>query len=445
MARAYGGWNLADPTSNWDRFTANIAQSPITPGVGSCHYAPNSASDYDWANPRYVTSNADDWLNYPSLTGATESINYTAWTNGGTRDTFLGHHNWWLEHLPRAPGTNADGRQNNWWKYAFDYDNYMPDTGAPKPFRASAVASDLTSLSGGTYGFRVSYSDPAAVAFSSLDDWDISVTGPHGFQQFARVVSTSRTQDSTFVVVTYEITAPGSTWDAADTGFYCISAAAEEVADVVGNTLPAGSLGVFYVGATPPDVLSENNAESWTAWADGATASVTNDATEHLVGIASLKFVTDGGFDTMLRYAPPSLWDLTQARVLTLSLKAENPSPYGFQNASPWIRLISENGGYVEFQYYANGYPGDVLNDCRGAWQSYRILIDASTDQTDGWRRTLVGAPDLTRIQALEIHADTWDYGFTLWVDGLSLDAPTVLPAVAGKAHLLQPVGMGWE
>src|SRR5205085_8216410 len=34
------------------------------------------------------------------------------------------------------------------------------------------------------------------------------------------------------------------------------------------------------------------------------------------------------------------------------------------------------------------------------------------------------GTPDLGRISALEIHADTWDYGgFNLWVDDLKFQA----------------------
>lgn len=30
----------------------------------------------------------------------------------------------------------------------------------------------------------------------------------------------------------------------------------------------------------------------------------------------------------------------------------------------------------------------------------------------------------LTNIRSIEIHADTWEYGFTLWLDGVQFDPP---------------------
>jgi len=66
-----------------------------------------------------------------------------------------------------------------------------------------------------------------------------------------------------------------------------------------------------------------------------------------------------------------------------------------------------------------NGEPADLLNEAIGQWQSYEIPLDAPSDENNGWRGTIHGSLDLAHINCLEIHSDTWDYGFKLWVDGV--------------------------
>ena len=48
----------------WNRFTRVDKDFPGESEVGSVHYAPNSASDYDWSNTNAVWTYADDWLTY---------------------------------------------------------------------------------------------------------------------------------------------------------------------------------------------------------------------------------------------------------------------------------------------------------------------------------------------------------------------------------------------
>jgi hypothetical protein len=45
------------------------------------------------------------------------------------------------------------------------------------------------------------------------------------------------------------------------------------------------------------------------------------------------------------------------------------------------------------------------------------------------WIRTVTGSPTLSEVTGIEIHADTWDYGFTLWLDGLTFETD---PAAVG-------------
>ena len=127
MSRVYSPpdwWMPTWPaTTNWDKFRMLDIVEPGKSACGNCHFAPNSDSDYDWGNTRYVWSTCDDWLyNWPDLAGdiMLRFVNCEEWGNGDMR----AHHLWWLEHLPKAPGVNADGMLNNWWKYSCDFNNH---------------------------------------------------------------------------------------------------------------------------------------------------------------------------------------------------------------------------------------------------------------------------------------------------------------------------------
>jgi hypothetical protein len=188
----------------------------------------------------------------------------------------------------------------------------------------------------------------------------------------------------------------------------------------------------------PPLDLTETNAAQWSAWAQGSTPGntyVTDDSSRVEVGTSSLKFTTDGGFDTYARYPGSFMaqWDLTKVQFLNLRVYALNTN-IGFQNGSPWIRLLDSNGNYFQYQFYQSGSGFDILNNARGKWLSLQIPLAAGDTQADGWRRTSFGTPDLAHIQALEIHADTWGSGFTLWIDGVSF-APPLQPELTVQSQ----------
>jgi hypothetical protein len=175
-----------------------------------------------------------------------------------------------------------------------------------------------------------------------------------------------------------------------------------------------------------PKDLAEMTAYDWVAWAEGATASVEDDTTNKQAGAGSVKFITDGGFDTYLRYPQTytALWDLSNATQLHIWFYAENDTCCGFQNASPWIRLKDAEGNYFEYAYYQNGNRADFLNTANYSWQEAIIPLHGSFVQ-NGWNQTDIhGIPDMSHIQMIEIHADTWEYGFSLWVDDVRFDWP---------------------
>jgi len=104
----------------WEKYTLSAATVPEFSGsvaeCGSMHYAPNATDlttqEYRWDLSTTALAGSDTWLTFPALTGATRNINCSEW-NCDPR----AYKKWWFTHLPKADGTNPDGKQNNWWKY----------------------------------------------------------------------------------------------------------------------------------------------------------------------------------------------------------------------------------------------------------------------------------------------------------------------------------------
>lgn len=129
MTRVFGGWEADRLDTQWAAFAASALQSNGYAAVGSCHFPPNARKAYDYANPTAVLSAADDWLAYPALTGATAPVTRESW---GGPDYHRGYMRWWFARLPHAPGTQGDGRIDNWWAYVFDFAAY-DEKGLPRP------------------------------------------------------------------------------------------------------------------------------------------------------------------------------------------------------------------------------------------------------------------------------------------------------------------------
>jgi len=95
-----------------DEFMRDDLHNPGQAQCGITHYTPTSTVEYEYNNSRNVTSSCGDWLNYPNRTGATATINCSAW---GCDER--GYHIWRGQHLPHVAGVAADGSSNNWWTY----------------------------------------------------------------------------------------------------------------------------------------------------------------------------------------------------------------------------------------------------------------------------------------------------------------------------------------
>jgi parallel beta-helix repeat protein len=175
----------------------------------------------------------------------------------------------------------------------------------------------------------------------------------------------------------------------------------------------AGPPPVFQL--SPPADLAEPPS-TWTVYAsDGRSTTAAWDSTQKKSGSASLRVDTQSGFDVMAQFWPEgtkvAAWDLSGATHLIVWYRASNSNP--FQAHS--VCIGNESGGY--FSYEATS---DVLTNAVGTWRQY--MIPLSGDAT--WQRTTHGAVSFSSISYVQVHADTWDSGFTLWIDGMSFYPP---------------------
>ncbi|MCU1267467.1 MAG: Na-Ca exchanger/integrin-beta4 [Acidobacteria bacterium] len=156
--------------------------------------------------------------------------------------------------------------------------------------------------------------------------------------------------------------------------------------------------------------LTEGNAADWAAFAsEGAATSVSNNSARVKVGSQSIYFATASGFDTGVMYpaAANAHWDLSNKNYLVFWAYASNNNFAQFQNNQPIIILNTTTG---TVRYQATSIQMSNLQ-----WRLYEIPLSGGTT----WDKTTTGAPNLTDVNQIEIHQDTWDFGFTILYDGM--------------------------
>jgi chorismate mutase len=102
----------------WGKFVGSDRTHKIVkPGFGWAHYPPNGERDYDWANPRFVETDIEDWK--PDGTGRKQRLNCERW-EGNSLKWFV----YWMQNLPgRNNGLEHGGKPlRNWWVFLGDYD-----------------------------------------------------------------------------------------------------------------------------------------------------------------------------------------------------------------------------------------------------------------------------------------------------------------------------------
>jgi Ca2+-binding RTX toxin-like protein len=211
----------------------------------------------------------------------------------------------------------------------------------------------------------------------------------------------------------------------------------------LGNTDDIYTANILY--ATPSQNseyfnFAEFDVNAWQAFAaDGALTRLSNDTSLVKEGQASIKFETQSGFDTGVKITAPAdiYWDVSGDNIFTFWIYAINNNAFGFQGNQPVVVLNSPNGS---FRYE----PRNNLMVTQ-QWQQIKVPLVGSQD----WNRTTTGTPSFNNITSIEIHQDTWDYGFTAYYDGLkftddfdiprlneSAPSPTVIYAGSGDDQI---------
>lgn len=102
-------------------------------------------------------------------------------------------------------------------------------------YPASVMDAPPVAVSGFNYNFTVTYSSALKVRRSTLDSHDITVTGPNGYSQNARLLSVDKSSDATTLVASYRIQAPDGMWDYPDSGNYVFTLNSAQVRDAANN------------------------------------------------------------------------------------------------------------------------------------------------------------------------------------------------------------------
>jgi hypothetical protein len=102
------------------------------------------------------------------------------------------------------------------------------------------------------YSFNVTYHDNVALNAGTINTLNVKITGPNNFSfETIKFVSAPQTAGSNRTV-TYQIAAPGGSWNYLDNGTYTISMQPNQVKDIAGNAIPAGAIGTFTVALPLP-------------------------------------------------------------------------------------------------------------------------------------------------------------------------------------------------
>ncbi len=162
------------------------------------------------------------------------------------------------------------------------------------------------------------------------------------------------------------------------------------------------------------------------------------DYQEKVQGEASVHVSTGNGWDIAVAYRPAAgayaSFSLLEEDTLTFYMKSENNSPYGFQFCN--VIIGNDCGGY--YQYSASA--STVLNPTIGDWKEIRVPLLG----TYPWSRTAFGNASFDEINFVEIHADTWDHGFELWIDAVTFNGDFVFTGIpssdapSGRTTLMQ-------
>jgi len=207
-----------------------------------------------------------------------------------------------------------------------------------------------------------------------------------------------------------------------------------------------------YVLDSPVEIGTEGQASTW-SWFDSAespTVTFTNDTVNKLLGTESIQMNTTAAFPFNWYYptAQNAAWNLSGDTNLEFWLKQYNanspawqdgtPDPLGagmsFNVTNPMIVLYKDSSDYFVYTPTTDLLSSPSYPEALLGWQYVSMPLAGSAS----WTKSTVGSPSLSTINYAALADDTWNAGFTIWIDGLAFTflAPTNLTATAGTGQV---------
>jgi Right handed beta helix region len=173
-------------------------------------------------------------------------------------------------HLPAANSLLVD-RGSNPAGLAVDQrgsgrlDGVSVDIGAVEivspglPVASAGPFADVTTTGGTTYNIVVTYADNGAINATTIDNSDVRVIGPNGYNVLATLIGVDTPGNGSPRIATYQITAPGGNWDGSDAGIYSVSLEPNQVQDTSANSALAVTFGSFRADLSTTYVVTNAN------------------------------------------------------------------------------------------------------------------------------------------------------------------------------------------
>jgi hypothetical protein len=266
---------LSPGSHSWKIIARNMqgsgtASSVFTFSVGALT-APTNVSP---ANGATTNSNVFDWTDVAGATsydlfidgGAAINVATSTYTASSLTD---GAHSWYV--VAKAGASSSPNGAT--WSFTLDRTAPTAALGSQRPVAGQS-----------TYTFKITYADALSlVDVSTLDNSDVTVQGPGGYDAAAALISVDVNTNGTPRVATYQVAAPGGTWDGVDGGTYYVIQTANQVKDTLGNARAGSTIASFYTDTTLPAPAAPSNPSPNGAvinatpitldWADSAGAT----------------------------------------------------------------------------------------------------------------------------------------------------------------------------
>ena len=276
-----------------------------------------------------------------------------------------------------------------------------PSTGYVAAPLAALQSTNLTQRGQAVIRFSVTYSNSVPINISTIDSNDIRVTGPHGYDQGAGLVSLDFASNGNPRTATYEVTTPGGgNWTSVHNGTYQVSMRAGQVMDTAGTPVVTGPLGEFNVSV--PMLLYAADMDTdpgWTlqpAWQYGTPNYSSSGPTSGATGTRILGYNLSGNYADALtpKFATTPIINTTGSTSLTIRFKR-------------WLR--TRNGDPVSIDVSTDGVSWLSVWSTSSAvadtnWQSQQYALPAG----------VVGNPTLRLRWGLSSNASQNDIGWNI-------------------------------